>query len=54
MTAVCERAGVSSGTPTHWAAGRVAPNQATYDKMIDALRELIAERAERMKEVGLV
>lgn len=53
MTAVCEKAGVSSGTPTHWAAGRTSPTQATYDRLVNAIRELIAERAERMRAVGL-
>lgn len=54
MTAVCERAGVSTGTPTHWAAGRTAPNQKTYNKLLDALRDMVAERAARIKSAGLV
>lgn len=54
MTAVCERAGVSSGTPSHWGAGRVAPNQSTYDRLMTALAELIAERNASMKAAGLM
>lgn len=54
MTAVCESAGVSTGTPTHWAAGRTAPNQATYDKLIAALRTMVSERAKRIEAAGLV
>ena len=53
MTAVCRRAGVSTGTPTHWEAGNSAPNQSTYDKMITALNALITERTEAMKKAGL-
>lgn len=53
MTAVCERADVSTGTPTHWAAGRTAPNQATYDKLIAALSKMVAERAECIKAAGI-
>jgi len=54
MTAVCEQAGVSTGTPTHWAAGRTAPNQATYNKLIAALRTMVSERAKRIEAAGLV
>lgn len=53
MKAVCEHAGVSTGTPTHWAAGRTAPNQATYDKLIAAVTEMVAERADRIKAAGI-
>ncbi|MFT4118732.1 hypothetical protein [Bradyrhizobium sp.] len=54
MTTVCDRAGVSSGTPSHWGAGRVTPNQSTYDRLMTALAELIAERNASMKAAGLV
>lgn len=54
MASVCARAGVSTGTPTHWAAGRVSPNQKTYDRLMAALREIVRERAERIKSSGLV
>lgn len=53
VTAVCIRAGVSTGTPAHWNAGNSAPNQSTYNKMVVALAELIAEREEAMKSAGL-
>lgn len=53
MKAVCEHAGVSTGTPSHWAAGRTAPNQATYDKLIVALREMVTARDASIKKSGL-
>lgn len=53
MKAVCEHAGVSSGTPSHWAAGRTAPNQKTYDKLLAALRVMVAERDASIKKSGL-
>lgn len=55
MKTVCERAGVSSGTPSHWAAvpPRTTPNQRTYDKMIKALQAIVAERDKDMKEAGV-
>lgn len=53
MTSLCERAGVSTGTPTHWAAGRTAPNQRTYDKLVATLREMIAERDAAIRAAGL-
>lgn len=52
LTAVCVRAGVSTGTPSHWNE-RTSPNQSTYDRLIAALDEMIAERAEKMKAAGL-
>ena len=54
MTAVCKRAGVSTGTPSHWAAGRTTPNQASYNKLMAALQEMIAEREAAIKEAGLM
>lgn len=53
MTAVCERAGVSTGTPPHWEAGRAQPNQSTYDKMVAALRDMVQERDAKIKAAGL-
>lgn len=55
MKAVCEKAGVSSGTPSHWAASpqRTKPTQRTYDKLIHALKEMIEEREQDMKAVGV-
>lgn len=53
MKAVCEHAGVSTGTPSHWAAGRTAPNQKTYDKLIESLRVMVAERDASIKKSGL-
>lgn len=54
MKAVCDRAGVSSGTPSHWAAGRTTPNQRTYDKLTAALRDMVAERDAKIRKSGLV
>lgn len=54
MTAVCKRAGVSTGTPVHWAAGRTTPNQASYNKLMAALQEMISEREAAIKEAGLM
>lgn len=51
--AVCEEAGVSSGTPSHWAAGRTAPNQSTYDRMIQAVRRLVSKRQSEMQKAGV-
>jgi transcriptional regulator with XRE-family HTH domain len=53
MSAVCRRAGVSSGTVTHWLAGRATPNQTTYDRLIAALTELVAERESEMRRAGV-
>lgn len=53
MKTVCEKAGVSSGTPSHWASKRTTPNQRTYDKIVKALCELANERAEKMKGAGV-
>lgn len=54
MTEVCQRAGVSTGTPSHWKAGRVLANQRTYDKLLSALREMVAERNDRMRAAGIL
>lgn len=53
-THVCQRAGVSTGTPTHWREGRTAPTQTTYDKLCKAIDEMIAERCEEMRKAGLL
>lgn len=55
MKAVCEKAGVSSGTPSHWAATppRTTPNQRTYNKMVNALGEMVKERDARMRAAGV-
>ncbi len=54
VTAVCERAGVSSGTPSHWKAGNTSPNQGTYNRMIAALELMCRERADKIKAAGIV
>lgn len=54
VTAVCDRANVSSGTPTHWKAGRTSPNQSTYHRMIEALSLMCSERADNIKKAGIV
>jgi transcriptional regulator with XRE-family HTH domain len=53
MREVCEEAGVSSGTPTHWKSGRTAPNQNTYNRMIKAVDTLVARRAVAMRAAGI-
>lgn len=53
ISAIAERAGISTGTPTHWAQGRSTPNQSTYNRMMNALQELISERDVKMRSVGL-
>jgi transcriptional regulator with XRE-family HTH domain len=52
MTEVCNEAGVSSGTPSHWRS-RSSPNQKTYDKLVDALYRLVDRRAHEMREAGI-
>lgn len=56
MGQVCIKAGVSSGTPSHWGSTppRTTPNQRTYDRLIQAINELSKERAEKMREAGLI
>lgn len=50
---VAAKAGVSEGTISHWKTG-VKASQRTYDKLIEALMTMIAERQEKMKKAGLL